>query len=76
MYVLAEDFNAKVGRESQTWRDTICKFGWGDMNDIGEQRHQYGTAGDLKIMKKRNHKGDGHEHFPAERTILTLSTLS
>ncbi len=36
--VLAGDFNAKVGRESDTWRGTIGKFGWGDMNDSGEKK--------------------------------------
>ena len=34
----AGDFNAKVGRESDTWRGTIGKFGRGDMNNSREKK--------------------------------------
>ena len=48
--VMAGDFNAKVGRDSDTWRGTIGKFGWGDMNDSREKLLQFCATNDLKIL--------------------------
>ena len=31
------DWNAKVGKDHETWEPTIGKFGYGAMNDRGER---------------------------------------
>ena len=32
------DWNAKVGKDHETWGPTIGKFGYDEMNDRGEHR--------------------------------------
>ena len=52
---LAGDFNVMVCRESNTWRGTIGKFGWGEIDDSGEKR----ILATVLFYKRL----DGSEHF-------------
>ena len=35
--IIMGDFNAKVGRDSETWKGALGKFGYGEENSRGER---------------------------------------
>ena len=47
--ILMGDFNAKVGQDHHNWPDVIGKFGYGDMNQRGENLLSFCAKNDLYI---------------------------
>jgi len=57
-----ENFNAKVGRDCDTWKGILGQFGYGEENGRGERLLQFCTTNNLMVMntvfkqKKQNRK--------------------
>ena len=50
LMIVMGDFNAKVGKDWETWRGAIGKLGYGEENDRGERFRNFCLGNSLKVM--------------------------
>ena len=50
LLIIMGDFNAKVGKDWETWKGAMGKFGYGEENERGEKLLNFCTNNNLRIM--------------------------
>ena len=50
LIIVMGDFNAKVGKDWETWRGAMGKFGYGEENQRGGRLLNFCLCNSLKIM--------------------------
>ena len=54
--IIMGDFNAKVGKDWETWKGALGKFGYGEENERGERLLNFCTSNNLRVMNSAFHQ--------------------